>query len=107
MGESRLSAGTLIHLDERPDLRGEVTQITESLITVTFEAPVDFSRIPQLGAFVASPNTTAPDKQAETIELLREGRRSATRSARRLICISYKHLPVTSLRNFPGTAGTP
>ncbi len=79
MGESRLSAGMRIHLDGHPDLRGVVTQIRESLITVTFDAPVDFNRIPQLGAFVASPNTTAFDKQAEAIELLREGRSSNPR----------------------------
>jgi hypothetical protein len=74
MGGSRLAAGTRVHIDDHPDLRGEVTDIRESLITVRFDQPIDFNRIPQLGGFVASPNTTSLDKQAEAIEILREQR---------------------------------
>jgi hypothetical protein len=74
MGESRLVAGTKVHIDEHPGLRGEVREIRDSLITVKFDQPLDFSQIPALGAFVASPNTVSFDKQAEAVEALREQR---------------------------------
>jgi hypothetical protein len=74
MGDSRLVAGTKIHIDEHPGLRGEIKEIRESLVTVKFEQPIDFNQIPALGAFVASPNTTSLDKQAEAVEVLRDRR---------------------------------
>jgi hypothetical protein len=74
MGESRLVAGAKVHIDEHPGLRGEVKEIRDSLITVKFDQPLDFSQIPALGAFVASPNTMSFDKQAEAVEVLREQR---------------------------------
>lgn len=74
MGDSRLVAGTKVHIDEHPDLRGEIREIRESLITVKFDQPADFEHIPALGAFVASPNTTSLDKQAEAVEMLRDRR---------------------------------
>jgi hypothetical protein len=74
MGDSRLVAGTKVHVDEHPGLRGEIKEIRESLITVKFEQPVDFNLIPALGAFVASANTTSLDKQAEAVEALRDRR---------------------------------
>ena len=74
MGESRLVAGAKVHVDEHPGLRGEVREIRESLITVKFDQSLDFSQIPALGAFVASPNTMSFDKQAEAVEALREQR---------------------------------
>ena len=74
MGESRLVAGAKVHIDEHPGLRGEVREIRESLITVKFDQPLDFSQIPALGAMVASPNTMSFDRQAEAVEVLREQR---------------------------------
>jgi hypothetical protein len=75
MGDSRLVAGTKVHIDEHPGLRGEIKEIRESLVTVKLDQPVDFNHIPALGAFVASPDTTSLDKQAEAVEALR-GQRS-------------------------------
>jgi AAA domain len=72
MGDFRLVAGSKVHIDEHPGLRGDIIEIRESLITVRFEQPLDFDRIPPLGAFVASPNTSGLDKQAETVEILRD-----------------------------------
>jgi hypothetical protein len=74
MGESRLTAGSKVFIDEHPDLRGEITQVRESLITVKFEQALDFGRVPPLGAFAASPNMTSLDKQAEAVQILREQR---------------------------------
>jgi AAA domain-containing protein len=74
MGDFRLVAGSKVHIDEHPGLRGTITEIRESLITVRFEQPLDFDHIPPLGAFVASPNTIGLDKQAEAIHTLREQR---------------------------------
>jgi hypothetical protein len=74
MGDSQLTAGSKVHIDEHPDLRGEITLVRGSLITVRFDQPVDFNRIPSLGAFAASPNTTSLDKQAEAVHILREQR---------------------------------
>jgi AAA domain len=74
MGDSRLVAGTKVHIDEHPGLRGEIKEIRESLVIVKFDQPVDFNHIPALGAFVASPNTTSLDKQAEAVEVLRDRR---------------------------------
>jgi hypothetical protein len=74
MGDSRLVAGTKVHIDEHPGLRGEIKEIRESLVIMKFDQPVDFNQIPALGAFVESPNTTSLDKQAEAVETLRERR---------------------------------
>lgn len=74
MGETRLVAGSRVHIDEHPGLRGEVREIRDSLLTVKFDQPLDFSQIPALGAFVASPSTVTFDKQAEAVEVLRERR---------------------------------
>ena len=74
MGDSRLVAAAKVHIDEHPGLRGEIKEIRESLVTVKFDQPVDFNHIPALGAFVASPNTTSLDKQAEAVEALRDRR---------------------------------
>ena len=74
MGDSRLVTGTRVHIDEHPSLRGEIKEIRESLVTVKFDQPVDFNHIPVLGAFVASPNTTSLDKQAEAVEALQDRR---------------------------------
>jgi hypothetical protein len=74
MGDSRPVAGTKVHIDEHPGLRGEIKEIRESLVTVKFDQPVDFNDIPALGAFVASPNLTSLDKQAEAVEALRDRR---------------------------------
>jgi AAA domain len=74
MGDSRLVAGTKIHIDEHPGLRGEIKEIRESLAVVKFDQPIDFNHIPALGAFVASPNTASLDRQAEAVEALRDRR---------------------------------
>lgn len=74
MGDFRLVAGSKVHIDEHPGLRGDIIEIRESLITVRFEQPLDFDRIPPLGAFVASPNTIGLDKQAEAVRILGDQR---------------------------------
>ena len=74
MGDSRLVAGTRVHIDEHPGLRGEIREVRESLITVRFAQAIDFSQVPRLGAFVASTSTVSFDKQAEAVEILRDGR---------------------------------
>lgn len=74
MGDFRLVAGSKVHIDEHPGLRGQISEIRESLIPVRFEQPLDFDRIPPLGAFVATPNTIGLDKQAEAVETLSEQR---------------------------------
>ncbi|MEZ7125801.1 DEAD/DEAH box helicase [Nonomuraea sp. AD125B] len=71
---NRLTAGTRVHIDGEPDLRGRIERIDEGVATVRFERPVDFGRIPESGAFAESPNLIAYDKQRAAIEILREGR---------------------------------
>jgi AAA domain-containing protein len=99
MGGSRLTSGTRVHIDEHPGLRGEVTDIRESLVTVTFDRPLDFNHIPPVGAFVASPNMTSLDKQAEAVEMLREQR---TRNPRLLdALVSHDFQPFAPARATP------
>lgn len=74
MGDFRLVVGSKVRVDEHPGMRGDIIEIRESLITVRFEQPLDFDRIPPLGAFVASPNTAGLDKQLEAVEILRDQR---------------------------------
>jgi hypothetical protein len=74
IGGSRLTTGSRVHIDGEPDLRGRVERIEEGVARVRFERPVDFRRIPAVGAFAESPNLTAFDKQQEAIEMLRERR---------------------------------
>ena len=74
MGESEvseLSVGTRVFVEGHPDMRGVVRDITESLVRVDFERPLNFDDIPRMGSFVASPDTTTFDKQAEAIGILR------------------------------------
>ncbi|MEV4019912.1 AAA domain-containing protein [Nonomuraea angiospora] len=71
---NRLTAGTRVHIDGDPDLRGRIERIDEGVATVRFERPVDFGRIPESGAFAESPNLIAYDKKRAAIEMLREGR---------------------------------
>ncbi|WP_182877978.1 DEAD/DEAH box helicase [Microbispora sp. H10670] len=71
---NRLTAGTRVHIDGEPDLRGRIERIDEAVATVRFERPVDFARIPESGAFAETPNLITYDKEREAIEILREGR---------------------------------
>ncbi|MBS2966933.1 ATP-binding protein [Actinocrinis puniceicyclus] len=72
-GLVRLTVGARVHIDGEPDLRGEVEDLHDGLARVRFERPVDYARIPKVGSFVASPNTISYDKQAQALEILREG----------------------------------
>ena len=77
MGESEvaeLAVGARVFVEGRPDMRGEVRDIAESLVRIHFERPLHFDDIHKMGSFVASPDTTTFDKQAEAISILREGR---------------------------------
>lgn len=102
MGESRLIAGAKVRIEEHSDLRGTVSEIRESLITVRFDQPVDFNRIPQLGAFLLSDDTTTLNKQAEAIETLREQRERNSRLLDALV--GHDFLP---LRPAPATPREP
>ncbi|MQY06470.1 DEAD/DEAH box helicase [Actinomadura macrotermitis] len=71
---ARPATGTRVHIDGAPDLRGRIERIDEGVATIRFERPVDFGRIPEIGAFAESPNLVAYDKKSEAIDILRRQR---------------------------------
>ncbi|MFC5747992.1 DEAD/DEAH box helicase [Actinomadura rugatobispora] len=74
VGDRLLAVGTRVHVREHSDLQGRVVDARGTVITVRFERPVDWARIPAMGGFVESPAVTGFDKQLEALEILRERR---------------------------------
>lgn len=71
--------GTFVQVRGESEQRGQVTRIGERVITVRFERPVDFVRIPQQGYLEETPSTVVYQKQREAVGLLRDRRAANTR----------------------------
>ena len=71
--------GTFVQVRGEPEQCGRVTRVGERVITVRFDRPVDFVRIPQQGHLEETPSTVVYQKQREAVELLRDRRAANTR----------------------------
>jgi hypothetical protein len=71
--------GTFVQVRGEAEQRGQVTRVGERIITVRFDRPVDFVRIPQQGYLEETPSTVAYQKQREAVGLLRDRRAANTR----------------------------
>ena len=71
--------GTFVQVRGEPQQRGQVTRVVNRVITVRFDRPVDFGRIPPQGYLEESPSTVVYQKQREAVGLLRDRLAANTR----------------------------
>lgn len=71
--------GTFVQVRGEAEQRGQVTRVGERAVTVRFDRPVDFVRIPQQGCLEETPSTVVYQKQREAVGLLRDRRAANTR----------------------------
>jgi hypothetical protein len=71
--------GTFVRVRGEPEQRGQVTRLGGQLVTVRFDRPVDFVRIPQQGYLEETPSTVVYQKQREAVGALRDRRAANTR----------------------------
>ncbi|HUC25677.1 MAG TPA: ATP-binding protein [Streptosporangiaceae bacterium] len=65
--------GTLVQVRGEPEQRGQVTRIYEGSVTIRFDQPVSWDRIPRQGQLEQTPSTVVYRKQQEAVALLRSG----------------------------------
>jgi hypothetical protein len=64
--------GDFVQIRGEPEQRGQVTRIVGSSVTVRFDQPVDWDRIPRPGELEKTPSSVVYDKQREAVALLRQ-----------------------------------
>jgi hypothetical protein len=70
---SKLVAGTLVCVDERPRMRGRVLALRGLVVTVRFEAVIDFADIPPQGGLRKLPSDRVYKAQLEAIHVAQSG----------------------------------
>lgn len=65
--------GTFVQVRGESDQRGQVTRVADQSVTVRFDQPVDWNRLPKTGDLEATPSLVVIRKQREAAATLRNG----------------------------------
>ncbi len=71
MSDRRPDEGDFVQIRGERERRGQVTRVRDRWVTVRFDQPVDWERIPQPGELEKTPSTVAFDMQREAVAMVR------------------------------------
>lgn len=98
-GDRRPAEDMFVQVRGESDQRGQVTRVADRSVTVRFDQPVDWNRLPQTGDLEVTPSLVVFQKQREATTLLRDG---LARNGRLLsVLVDHKVRPATRHSDTP------
>jgi hypothetical protein len=98
IGPALPPAGAFVRVQGDPETRGRVSRATEGSVTVRFDRPVSWDRLPERGALELLPSTVVFSKQRQAVSSLRTGDARNPHLLRAVVDHRVRAIPATTAR---------